>query len=148
MRIIESIRSLFEPPTKDDPFFGSIRYQRVGFWEAKLYFAPEEDTFEITIDGDADGPTLSQKHFYQELEHRYGALKAEIGRELLNMLQNWRPEARSDDVWAQFRLESFGIPDLDAGKDEWELVYENLEDGHFFCVILQSWQVQGIRVDG
>jgi hypothetical protein len=148
MHTLELLRRLYKPPTRVDPFFGTIRYQRVGFWEAKMYFAPEEDTFEIAIDANAAGPTRSQKHFFQELERRYPALKQEIGGELLDQLRNWTEDADPEAVWQRFRLDSFGIPNLDAGNTEWELVYEHLEDGHYFCVIMQEWQIEGIRVDG
>jgi hypothetical protein len=148
MGLLDMIKKAFAPITKEDPFFGTIRFQKVGFWEAKKDFAPESRVYEITIDGGEDRPTESQREFYRTLEHRYPTLKEEIAKELLEQLKNWREEFTEEDVWEQFSLESFGLSDLDAGQKEWELVYELKDDGHLFCVILKDWEMQGIRVDG
>jgi hypothetical protein len=148
MSLFRKIKQAFAPKTKDDPFFGPLRYQRAGFWEAKKLFAPEGKVYEITIDGSEDRPTETQRLFYTELEQRYTRLKEEIALDLLEQLKNWREEFTDRDVWQQFRLESFSLPDLDAGQNEWELVYELQDDGHLFCVMLSGWQIEGIRIDG
>lgn len=141
-------RSVRRPLVKDDPVFGRIRYQRAGFWEGDVYFAPEDRRYGITIDGGPDRPTDAQRAFFHELETRYPALKAVFADDLLEQLQNWNPEIRAEDVWAHFTLESFGLPDLAAGERAWEMIYELHDDGHLFGLLLEDWTVTGVRIDG
>ena len=148
MTLIKKAAKVFTPIYKDDPFFGRLRFQKVGFWEGKKYFTPEQREYEFTIDGGDDRPTESQWSFFRTLETRYATLKPEIGKALLAQLRNWQKRFASKDVWKEFALESFGIPDLDAGQQEWELVYEFKEDGHLFCVVMNGWKIEGIRIDG
>ncbi len=148
MDLFARLKKIFAPLTKDDPFFGQIRFQKAGFWEAKRHFAPEGREYEMTIAGGETRPTASQRDFYRELEARYPGLKAEIAQELLAQLRNWREELAPPDVWAYFSLESFGLPDLDAGETIWELIYELKDDGHLFCVVLDGWAIRGIRIEG
>ena len=148
MGLFDRFKSMLSPVSKDDPFFGPVRFQKAGFWEADMHFAPEDGRVEIVIAGGKNHPTEAQRRFYRELEQRYPQLKQEAGEYLLEQLRNWREDFEPDDVWTQFRLESFSLPDPDAGAQEWELVYELHDDGHLFCVMMNRWQVEGIRIDG
>ncbi|HEX3037170.1 MAG TPA: hypothetical protein VHT73_18955 [Thermodesulfobacteriota bacterium] len=148
MSILDRLKKTFSPITKEDPFFGNIRYQKVGFWEGRKYFAPEKREYEITIDGGEDRPTESQRQFFRELELRYPSLKGEFSKDLLEQLRNWNEDCDEKDLWNQFELESFGLPDIDAGQKEWELVFEHKESGHYFCIMINEWNVEGIRIDG
>ncbi|MGH7495562.1 MAG: hypothetical protein ACREOO_24645 [bacterium] len=148
MGLIKKVVKVFTPIYKEDPFFGRLCFQRAGFWEGKKYFAPERREYELTIDGGDDRPTESQSSFYRTLETRYATLKPEIAKALLAQLCNWQKRSATRDVWNEFTLESFGIPDVDAGEQEWELVYELKEDGHLFCVAMNGWKIEGIRIDG
>jgi hypothetical protein len=147
---IDSIKKLIVPIKKQDPFFGLIRYQKVGFWEGKKNFSPLHREYEITIDGDESRPTESQRQFYREIESRYETLQEAIIHDLLQQLQNWVEEIQinESEVWEHFTLDGFGIPDLDAGKKDWELVYEFKDDGHYFCIMMNGWDIEGIRIDG
>ncbi|HSE82916.1 MAG TPA: hypothetical protein VLB01_00040 [Thermodesulfobacteriota bacterium] len=148
MSVLNRIKKALSPLTKEDPFFGNIRYQKVGFWEGKKYFAPEQKEYEITIDGGEDRPTESQRQFFRELELRYPGLKWEFSKDLSEQLRNWDENWDEKDLWSHFELESFGLPDIDAGQMEWELVYEHKESGHYFCIMMNGWSVEGIRIDG
>src|SRR5262245_14004460 len=148
MGLIKKAAKVFAPIYKEDPLFGRLRFQKTGFWEGKKYFTPERREYEFTLDGGEDHPTESQRRFFGELETRYATLKPEIAKVLLEQLRNWQKRFTTKDVWNEFRLESFGIPDVEAGQQEWELVYEFKQDGHLFCVILNGWKIDGIRIDG
>lgn len=148
MSLYDKFKGLLKPVTKEDPFFGTLQYQKVGFWEGKKFFTPLDHDCEITIEGGPDRPTGAQRSFYRELENRYEALKEEISQDLLEQLRNWREDFSESDVWEMFSLESFSIPDIDGGNHEWELVYDLRGDDHYFCIMMSGWEVRGIRVDG
>lgn len=148
MRWMDVLKWRLGPWIKNDPVFAFIRYQRVGFWEGKTEFAPLGGEVSIPVDGDESRPTPSQRHYYREIEKRYKSLRNEIAPELLQQLRNWNVEIDRDDVWKTFVLEGIGIPDLDAGGDEWELTYSLQGDNRWFCVMMKGWTIQGIHIDG
>lgn len=148
MDLLKKVASLFSPTYKDDPFFGRLRFQKVGFWEGRKFFAPENGEYEITIDGGLEHPTESQRAFFREIETKYPELKKELTKEFLELLQNWKDDFSEEEVWDQCSLQGIGIPDIDAGKTEWELVYELTDDGHCFCPVIENWEIRGISIDG
>lgn len=148
MGFIKKAAKVFKPVCQDDPFFGRLLFQKVGFWEGKKFFTPENREYEFTIEGGEDRPTESQRRFFCDLETRYAKLKPEITKALLEQLHNWNERFSEKEIWRVFVLESFSIPDLDAGQHEWELVYEFKKDGHLFCLMMNGWKIEGLRIDG
>jgi len=62
-RILQSLRPIY----MQDPFFGRIRFQKVGFWEASTLFKPLGTRVEVTIDADEKGPVEAEREFYREI---------------------------------------------------------------------------------
>lgn len=148
MGLFDSIKKAIGPLHIHDPFFGSLRYQKVGFWEGKKQFAPLGREIEFTLDASEEGASEDHRKFYRDLEARYPELARRFEPLLLNELREWLDEPFTGNVWDEFELESYGIPNPSAQPQEWELIYTSKSAGHYFCMLMQGWETTGIRVDG
>lgn len=102
----------------------------------------------LLVEADEDGPSERQREFYRELTARYSELRAAIEDDLLEQLKNWDSSIDRKEVWERFTLESMSISKLSDDDRNLELCYTLSDNPHYFCVILEDWSVEGIRVDG
>lgn len=143
MRILDEVLRPFRPLRVDDPVLGTLRFQKVGFWEGKKPFPAAGREVEFTVDADKAGPREGHREFFTKFIQRYPELFAKMEPMLRSELSKW-----SDDLNPNFTIESFGIPDPASSPPEWEVVFTTESAGHYLCVLFEGWQPTGIRVDG
>ena len=145
----ERLRRIFRPLVVEDPTFGKLVYRPgTRAWEGAVEPAFAEYEVGLLVEADESGPVERQRDFYRELTARYSELHNTIEDILLEQLQNWDPSIGRDEIWARFTLESMSVPRLSGDDRKWELCYTLSEDPHYFCVMFDDWNVEGVRVDG
>jgi hypothetical protein len=148
MGFLDSLKKALRPLRIDDPFFGSLRYQRAGFWEGKKRLEPLGAEIEVLIDAGDEGPSEAHREFYRQVEARYGEIEPRIEKTLFDELRRWDDGAPAAGIRDEFPLESMDVPRADASPLEWELVYPSKTTGHYFSVSMRDWEPVRVRVDG
>ena len=127
----------FRPLRIIDPVFGSLRFQRVGFWEGHVRFAPTQSEVEVLLDGGPSGPTEAQRHFFAELSSRFHVTLptlVEVMRERLASHQGPPRQAQTES----FTLVCIGLPADPSASSSCELSFEDTSGFHY-TVPISGW---------
>ncbi|MBM3883040.1 MAG: hypothetical protein FJ387_25545 [Verrucomicrobia bacterium] len=148
MRILDSIRDALWPLRLSDPVLGELRFQTVGLWEGRRYFAPLGREIEFSVDAGRSGPTEQQRQFYREFEAGYRDLEPGFAKLLVDEWPLWSRKPVQGGVWDEFQLESFGIPASAEASAQWEVGFQSQTTGFCFGVSMRGWEPQFVSVDG
>lgn len=143
--MLEKLFARFRPLRTVDPVFGSLRFQRVGFWEGRVTFAPTQSPVEVLLDGGPSGPTEAQRRFLAELNTRFVAVLPAIVEAMRGWLASYQAEQ------PQFQSESFtlvciSLPEDPFSAPSWELSFEGTESGFHYTVPISGWSPGSVEL--
>lgn len=148
MNIFKKIAEAFKPLTLNDPVFGTLRFQKVGFLEGKVRFKPLSADVEVLVDGDSTGPTEEQRRWFKEVEDKFPALLPDIVEGAMPQIREWNADLTKDKMLQELKLETISVNKCVPGKHEWDLTFnaESLE--HWVNVSLIDWATTKTIIDG
>ena len=148
MNIFRKIANAFMPLTLDDPVFGKMRFQKVGFWEGKVQFKPLSSEVEVLIDADPDGPTEEQRRWFKEIEGRYSSFLPQIIDAAMPRIREWNKELTKDKMLSELKLETISVNKCAQGKHEWDITFHSESLEHWVNVAFTEWAGTQATIDG
>jgi hypothetical protein len=148
MNIFKKIAETFKPLTINDPVFGTLRFQKVGFWEGKVHFKPLSVEVEVLVDADSTGPTEEQRRWFKEVELKYPSLLPEIVEGAMPRIQEWNVDLTKDKMLQELKLESISVNKCESGRHEWDLTFNSESLEHWVSVTLTDWTATKTTIDG
>ena len=148
MNIFKKIADAFKPLTLVDPVFGTLRYQKVGFWEGKVRFQPLSEEIEVLVDGDATGPTGEQGRWFKEIEGRYASFLPQIVDSAMPRIHEWNKELTKDKMLKELKLETISVNKCESGQHEWEVTFYSDSLEHWVNVTFIDWKASQAMIDG
>ena len=148
MNIFKKLLAAFGPPTLSDPVFGTIRFQKVGFWEGKIRFAPLSSEIEVLIDSGATGPTEEQRQWFRTVEEKYLSSLPQIIDVAMPQVHEWNKELTKEKLMAELHLETISINKCEPGTHEWDITFYSGTLEHWVNITLNEWSVINTTIDG
>ena len=148
MNIFKKIFTALGPPTLSDSVFGTIRYQKVGFWEGKVQFKPLSSEIEVLIDGDATGPTEEQRRWFRIVEEKYLAALPQIIEAAMPRVREWNKELTKEKLLAELKLETISVNKCEPGRHEWDITFYSEPLEHWVNITLIEWTGKSTTIDG
>jgi hypothetical protein len=126
----------FRPLRLVDPVFGSLRFQRVGFWEGRVTFTPTQSEVEVLLDGGPLGPSEAQRHFFTELSSRFHATLPALVKAMRERLASYQGPRKAQTE--SFTLVCIGLPADPSESSSCELSFEDASGFHY-TVPISGW---------
>jgi hypothetical protein len=138
------------PIRRDDPVFGSMRFmgQKLGYWEAKAYFAPMASTVELFVEANTDDCFEAQHHFYEFLTREWSEIAANIAPKLREIWERVNQRQMGPDIWKEFTVDSISIPKSVPETANWTLSSSSKSnEGLSFWVELKGKVPESVSYD-
>lgn len=148
MNIFKKIAESFKPIMLNDPVFGTLRFQKVGFWEGKVQFKPLSSEIEVLVDGDATGPTEEQRRWFKEIEEKYTSFLPQIIDTAMPQIQEWNKELTKEKMLKDLKLETISVNKCEPGKHEWDITFNSESLEHWVSVEFTDWTGNQTTIDG
>ncbi|MGZ9675404.1 hypothetical protein [Flavobacterium sp. GNP001] len=136
-----------------DDLFGELSYSKFSdskknFYDGTAKFNSKE--VGITIDADENGPTESQKDFFNKLQSKYASLKVDILIPYLNKeLEDWNNENQIVDFDKEFTIDGISLSRIMGNSVNWSLTLYSTKINHYVTIEFIDFEPQhGITVDG
>jgi hypothetical protein len=149
--------------THSDPELGELVFdRRSSFWEGTTPFSDAREPADVSIAGDAEGPSPHTRAAFFELRDRYPSLRGAITAALFELYDNFRSDATEEDyeeglprltapeqIWGTTSLDDITVWWAEAGNVHIEITYTfEWHEDHMFAVQIDDWQVAGVSIDG
>jgi hypothetical protein len=135
--MLASLFARIRPLRIVDAVFGSLRFQRVGFWEGRVTFAPTQSEVEVLLDGNRSGPTEAQRLFFTELSARFRGILPTLVKTMREELASYQGPPRQGQA-ESFSLVCIGLPADVSASSSCELSFEDAAGFHY-TVPVRGW---------
>ena len=145
-RILQSLRPIY----MQDPFFGRIRFDKVGFWIASASFKPVGTPVEVLIAADEKGPVEAEREFYREIERRYETLLEIILNAIIEEAKEealWKPEFSRESLRKDLRLDTINIDPQDQGDARWDITFWINSIGRMATLLFRNWTIEDVLLE-
>ena len=147
--------NLFKKPTLiQDNFFGQLRFMDFkdsskNYFEGKGLFKPTNNETEYLIQADIEGPTESQKEFYNKLQNNFEQYVQKIKPLIEDEFRNWKEDFEINDFNKEFNLVCINIPRLESKPLKWNMAFTTVHDlNHHVTIDFVNDEPDGILIDG
>lgn len=147
--------NLFKKPTViQNDFFGRLRFMDFKdssktYFEGKGFFAPTNSETEYLIQADIEGPTHSQREFYDDLQNNFEQYVLKIKPLIEDEFRNWKEDFEIKDFNKEFCLVCITIPRLDSRPLMWDMAFATVHDlNHHVTIDFMDSEPNGILIDG
>jgi hypothetical protein len=142
------VAKLFSSPCIEDPVFGKLHFQSVGFWEGRCHFPPVAKEIDITVDADLSGPTELHRRFFNEQCERWPSLLQSSQELFMEPAKSWIDDFSPNRLWDYLDLEGIGVPNPTWEEPSWEATFWCDDAGHWFDVSFEGWTAKYVSVNG
>lgn len=137
-------------------FFGQMRFIKnkrkpsKTYFECKRYFKPKNDTIDICIIGNMEGPTQRQIDFFESIENNYSKISGSITTSIEKEFRNWKEDFKIIDFKKEFKPVYLSIPECEVAQPIiWEIAFEtNHDKNHTFTLTMDGFITTAILIDG
>jgi len=150
MGMIKRILQSFRPIYMEDPFFGRIEFEKVGFWVASPLFKPLGTRVEVLIGADENGPVEADREFYREIERRYETLFEVILDAIIKEAKEealWKPEFSRESLRKDLRLDTININPQDQGDGRWDITCWVSSIRRMATLLFRNWTIEDVLLE-
>jgi hypothetical protein len=147
--------NLFKKPIKiQDDIFGELRFidskdSSKNYFEGKGFFTPTQNDTEFLIKADIEGPTSTQKEFYNELQNNFEQYIQKIKPLIEDEFRNWKENFEIKDFNKEFSLVCLTIPRIEIKPLIWDMAFTTIHDkDHHVTIDFIDRDPNGILIDG
>jgi hypothetical protein len=140
--------------TIQDEFWGELQFIKIknttrSYFSGSGYFAPADKEIEFSIMSGEEGPSQSQREFYEDLQKNFDQYILKFIPRLEEEFRHADDDFRIRNFKKEFIPESLTIPTITRETPEWEICFSSVHDENHLFTISMTGDVPGyITIDG
>ena len=150
MGILKKLFQQLRPIYMDDPFFGRMEFEKVGFWATHTLFKPLGREVEVIVLAGETGPIEAQRELYRELERRYEALSEMIIGAIITEAKEeglWKPESSRESLRKDLRVDTLVVRPQNDSNVRWEITCWVSSIGRMALLFFRNWQIERVLLE-